>query len=407
MRAMQRYLMFMIMALTFVACRANDATPTRPRTSSSSSVSSTSPGQTDSLFDALIAPFVAEANKRRADAAKNDPEYAKRIDKDLNLGRINFLLYGYGETHEPPTTEKALIGSHTIISYDTRTRTANLVSLTHDIRAPEIERELVKKGNTKSGAVRIDQAYNVGGFKLMRQTLENATGLSIDFQMTFRDSVMQGVIDNVFQGVEVTVPRAFEVNAFYLDGIKYDAGKFSAGKQKLNGRQVIQFIKTVPVSDGYYGKDLEHNARKHLVFQGLLNAIETNYADKWFWARASAFVASQLATGNIVYDFDPVALMVNNIDNVSPLLTKLTSQENAPNTMPKIKKSVYIVDPAHGDGGVQWITANAATNPITQKDIDAGVYRTIDLEVPLNANPYGDLVTEYWASVRAVVKQIQ
>ena len=406
MRAMQRFLILILAALSFVACRTNDATPTRTISASSPTEAITIP-QSDSLFDALIAPFAAEANKRRTDAVKNDPEYSKRVDKDLNLGRINFLLYGYGETHEPPNTEKALIGSHTIISYDTRTRTADLVSLTHDIRAPEIERELAKQGNAKSGAVRIDQAYNVGGFKLMRQTLEDATGLSIDFEITFRDSVMQGVIDNVFQGVEVDVPRAFEVNAFYLDGVKYDAGKFSAGKQKLNGKQVIQFIKTVPVSDGYYGKDLEHNARKHLIFQGLLNAIDTNYSDKWFWARASAFVASQLATGNIVYDFDPVALMVNNIDNATPLLAKLASQENNPGTMPKIRRTIYIVDPAHGDGGVQWVTSNAAANPITQKDLDAGVYRTIDLEVPLNANPYGDLVTEYWASVRAVVKQIQ
>ena len=95
-------------------------------------------GRDDSLFDALMAPLASEAQRRRVEMARNDPEFIKRIDGALNEGRVNFLLFGYGETHEPPFTENALIGSHTIISYDTRTRTADIVSFTHDIRAPEI-----------------------------------------------------------------------------------------------------------------------------------------------------------------------------------------------------------------------------------------------------------------------------
>jgi hypothetical protein len=73
--------------------------------------------------------------------------------------------------------------------------------------------------------------------------------------------------------------------------------------------------------------------------------------------------------------------------------------------LPKIERSTYIVDPAHGDGGVQWINANAAENPITQKDIDAGMYPTLAMEVPINANPYGDLVSGYWQSVRGLVRE--
>src|SRR5574341_1156220 len=51
----------------------------------------------DSLFETLIKPLANEAQKRREDRAKKEPEYAKRVDKELNEGRINFLLYGYGE----------------------------------------------------------------------------------------------------------------------------------------------------------------------------------------------------------------------------------------------------------------------------------------------------------------------
>ncbi len=61
----------------------------------------------ESLFDSLMRPFMYEAQIRREDRARKEPDYAKRIDKDLNEGRINFVLFGYGETHEPPATERA------------------------------------------------------------------------------------------------------------------------------------------------------------------------------------------------------------------------------------------------------------------------------------------------------------
>ena len=80
-----------------------------PNSQSSISVPDTS----DSLFDTLLTPFVNEAKKRRADLVKSDPDYLKRVDPVLNEGRVNFLLFGYGESHEPPVTEKAIIGDRT------------------------------------------------------------------------------------------------------------------------------------------------------------------------------------------------------------------------------------------------------------------------------------------------------
>ncbi len=355
----------------------------------------------NTVFDALMTPFLNEAKKRRAELAKSDPEFVKRVNMSLNEYRVNFLLFGYGESHEPPATEKAIIGSQTIISYDMRTRRADIISLTHDIRAPEVERELVRQGWKKAPVTRIDQAYNVGGFKLQRRTLEDATGLSIDFQLTFRDAIVAGLVDNVFEGVDVDVPTAFDVHAFYLDGKKYDAGHFRQGLQRFNGRQVVQFIKTVPVAEGAYDKSLEHNQRKALILDALMAAINRKYTDRAFWLRGTGFVGTQLVTGNVAYDFDPVALLINNIGQTTSNLR--ASKSSSGTMLPKIGKSRYIVDAAHGDGGVQWVNANAAINPITKKDIDDGVYVSRDIEVPIYSNPYGDLVTEYWSSVRTLV----
>jgi hypothetical protein len=357
----------------------------------------------DSLFDVLIQPLANEAQRRRAEMARRDPEFLSRMDSALNVGRINFLLYGYGETHEPPFTEKALIGSYTIISYDLRTRQADIISFTHDIRAPEIERELIKRG-VKPAAMRMDNAYPVGGFQLMRQMLEDATGLSIDFQIAFKDTALRRLIDNVFDGVTVDVPMDFDVHPFYLDDVRYAGGHFAQGTQKLDGLQVIQFIKTVPVAEGEYDKAIEHNARKAYVFEGLLKSLDDQYADRGFWLRGAAFVAGEFVNGSLACDFDPIALIVNNIGSATASLTRARSADSSPLHFPKIAQTKYIVDAAQGDGGVQWVNANAAENPITQRDIDAGTYATLAMEVPLSANPYGDLVTGYWGSVRALVR---
>jgi hypothetical protein len=360
----------------------------------------------ESLFDSLMRPFTYEAQIRREDRARKEPDSIRRLDKDLNEGRINFVLFGYGETHEPPATERAFIGSNTILSYDTRTQSADIISFTHDIRAPEIERELKARGQ-KVNAVKIDQAYNVGGFRLMRNVLENATGLSMDFQISFKDVAIKKFVDDVYSGVEVNVADEFKVHPFYLDGKKYPEAKFLKGKQTLNGTQVIQFIKTVPVTEGYYGKSLEHNTRKHVVFQALLAGLSQRTSDKTFWLKGTAFITAERINGEIVYDFDPVSLAVNNIGATAGELKKyLDNKQTGGLQMPQIRKTTYICDPTCGDGGIRWVDGDTG-NPNTIRDMQKGVYPPGGgIEIPFDANADGDLVTEYWTSVRAVIKNI-
>jgi LCP family protein required for cell wall assembly len=355
----------------------------------------------DTIFDSLMRPFFYESLRRRGERAKNDPEFLKRIDLALNEGRVNFMLFGYGETHEPPATERAFIGSNTIISYDVRTRTADIISFTHDIRAPEIELEMRARGH-KVPAIKIDQAYNVGGFRLMRKVLENATGLSMDFQVAFKDVAIKKFVDDVFGGVEIEVPDDFSVQPFYLEGKKYPEAQFRKGKQVLNGTQVIQYIKTVPVTQAYYGKSLEHNSRKHIVFQALLAAVSTRSVDKAFWLKGTAFMTGGMISGEIVYDFDPVPLAVNNIGStVSDLSRFINNRTSGGIEMPKIRKTKYVCDPTCGDGGTRWVDGDIG-NPNTKRDMEKGLYPNgAGIEIPFNANADGDLVTEYWGQCAA------
>jgi hypothetical protein len=72
--------------------------------------------------------------------------------------------------------------------------------------------------------------------------------------------------------------------------------------------------------------------------------------------------------------------------------------------MPGVPRTMYVVDPASGDGSVQWVQANARDNPITNRDIDLHVYNELAMEVPYHGNPYAqDLATGYWSDVRKLI----
>ena len=347
--------------------------------------------------------MLVEAERRRAANARNDPNYWSRLDPHLNATRLNFLLFGYGETHEPPLTERAFIGSLTIFSYDYTTHQIDLVSLTHDIRAPEAERYIRDQGQNQVGPIKIDRTYSIGGFNLMRRTIEDATGLAIDYQLAFKESAIQGATDNVFGGLDVNVPLGFRVNGFYLDGVKYPGGIFQKGLQRLNGIQVIQFIKTVPVEQNY-DPALEHNARKHLVFKAIMDSLKQHSGDVAFMGRAALFFGGSVAQSSIAYDFDLRTLVV---DNLRSLMADFGHRgPAAEQSMPGVDRTMYVVDPASGDGGVQWVQANAHDNAVTRRDLEQHVYGELAMEVPYHGDPYaGDLPSGYWQDVRSLISR--
>lgn len=356
----------------------------------------------DTFFNRLLGPFVDEAQDRRQERSRTDGGYLKRIDPDLAVDRINFLLFGYGETYEPPFRSD-VIGSYTIVSFDTRTGKADLIELTHDIRAPEIERALEGSGH-QVGAVKIDQAYKVGGFDLMRRTVEDATGLPIDFQISFKDVLIRRSVDEVFGQIQIGVPDELNTAPFYLDGRQYPGAHFIRGEQRMNGTEVIQFIKALE-SGGV--QSFQRNARKELVLAALLNALTERCTDRAFWVKVSGFVLREGLGGEVAYDFDPLSLLVRNIGQAAFVPQAQAVDRPCNLGGPRIDRSRYIVDPQSGDGGVRWAQSDATVNPVAQKDIDAGVYGAggLGVAVPLDGNPYGDLVTGYWASVRALVRQ--
>lgn len=365
-------------------------------------------------MDSVLEALRKESLRLRGVVREKDPARTKRINWPLNEGRFNILLIGYGETYEPPVTVRSgvIIASFSLISYNVATGEVIIFSFTHDIRAPEVERAMRLAPRGVGTAKRMGDAYlakinGVSPFDLSREVVEDATGLSVDFVVTFDDSILRDVVDKILGGVTIDVPESFEVQGFWLDGTLYGGGRFARGVQTLNGLRVIQYIKTVPVAVGTYPKELEHNFRKHQVFKAIISGLGNKCGSK-FWIDSGWKLAEMVKDGQVKADFDLLSLLTSNLTSVPGVVQSLFQGECRGVSLPGIKETKYIVDPAHGDGGVQWITANAAFNPFTKKDIDDGVYAGLDMEVPaggeFTANSYGDPVTEYWVPVRELVK---
>jgi cell envelope-related transcriptional attenuator-like protein len=350
----------------------------------------TAPQQTD-----FIAPFSAESTRRRADRAAADPGYAHRIDTALNQNRINFLLFGYGETYEPPYPP-GFKGSVNVFSLDLATLSISTVTLNHDIRAPEVERYR-RLTDHIPGPTRIDQAYPVGGFEVMRLAVEDATALTIDYQVAMSDSVIRDAIDELFGGLSVDVPFDFDAMPIYFNGEQHPTRHFEHGRQMMNGLGALQFIKAL--NAGSYSADEELTVRKQIVVKALLDATKHNAANPVFWASAARFVRSQIDRKQVVFDFDPSDLILRSIGSA------VSSSFKGDLRLPTMGQSVYVVDDRSGDGGVEWVTGS--TNPIVSDDLRNGVYHDVSFSIPKDgANPYApDLVAHYWPSVRALVKQ--
>jgi hypothetical protein len=90
-----------------------------------------------SLFDAFIQPLAQESARRRAQWLAEDADYAHRVDASLNADRLNVALLGYGEEHDQTYDDTGV--SITILSLDLDTWDLASISLSRDIRAPELE----------------------------------------------------------------------------------------------------------------------------------------------------------------------------------------------------------------------------------------------------------------------------
>lgn len=360
-----------------------------------------------SIFLEVVRPLFTEALKRRA----SDPNFTLLADSDLNRTRLNFLLFGFGETYEPPniTHPGVVIGSPTLISLDLPTNRIAIISITHDVRVPEVERALGLVGK-KGAVVRLDRAYldpTVGGFPMLRNVIASATGLWPDYQVAMSDVLIADLVKNVLGNkLEVEVPLTFMAHPVYLGGILQKEKQYTKGFMLMDGSTTIQYIKSVPVYPGAYPPVLEHNVRKAFVFAAIQKSFETNPLQI---LALTNFISAVSDKKKLAFDFDVLSLGVN---NVRPVITgsalTVAGGRKMVLGLPETVLEKYIVDYELDPGhlrAIHWVSRGR--DKFIDADFATGVYQSgSGIEVPFDANPYGDLVNSYWPSLRNSVKQI-
>jgi anionic cell wall polymer biosynthesis LytR-Cps2A-Psr (LCP) family protein len=359
-----------------------------------------------SLFDVFIQPLAQESVHRRAQWIATDPNYAHRIDESLNAHRLNVALLGYGEEHDQTYDDTGV--SITVLSLDLDTWDLASISLSRDIRAPELEDQSAHEPPRWPMTLR--GTYKALGFAGVRTILEDATGLVIDFQVLMKDVLLKDYLETVSGPVDIVVPKAFSTNRYRLGGVEHAVDDISAGRQTLSTDEAMTFV--LGESLDPQGKADERSYRKELLLKTLsCQARERLRArDVGFTLGLARFALDELNREDLQSDFD-LGLLTGSLGNMSQAL--LTSRGQVETSFPQLGNSRELVvhDESFGDGGVRRVHHMASTPDDHGQRDDDSVKTEIAMGslapymlVPISGNPYAaDVVTDYWQSVRALI----
>jgi hypothetical protein len=359
------------------------------------------------LFDEFIAPLQDAARTRRTQLAAQDPLYWRRNDPDLNARRLNVALLGYGEEHDQTYTDMGV--SPTILSLDLDTWDVAAISLSRDIRAPELEDQSAVTPPRWPQTLRA--AYRARGFDGIRPILEDATGLAIDFQILIKDVFLRDYLRNVSGPVELNVPQDFHTNVYRLGGQDHGEDVIPAGRQVLSPDQAMTLVLAEVIDPG--GKLDERSYRKDLLMKTLACEVRQRFSarDAGFAVSLGTFFLGELKDQNVGSDFD-FQLIAGGLAHLAQAF--VVSGGDIDPSFPQLgsARELVIHDPAFGDGGVRRVhymatqpdEFGAADNPLVKAEIQMGSLAPYML-IPIGGNPYAtDLVSDYWGAVRQVVK---
>ncbi len=380
-------------------------------TSSTASIDISVPEQPVNLFQEFIKPFMIEALKRRQERVAKDPEYAKRIDQELNENRINIVLFGYGEEHGDSYEDYG--GTPTVLSYDLKSSQIGVIHFSRDIRVPELERLFP---NDPLENKRVRSIFKKGGFPLLQTVCEDMTGLVADFQIVLKDTVIMDAINQLTDGkLEITVPKDHDTGPYRLDRIQYGDGFINAGTQEMNTPLLMRYILAEDKNPG--GKEDERSYRKNDVLVALNQKIrEKVRKDPLVLKKALDLVRKEIDFKNAQVDFDLNLLNLGGqfFSGFLGALTKAITTQRTDTQLPEMNKQKQHVfhDFVFGDGGVTRVHNIRDNPPAGTRDDSPELLEDIRKNrlpdwvlIPDGGNPYAkDLVNDYWGSVRRLVK---
>lgn len=171
-------------------------------------------------------------------------ETVARVDAEE---RIRFLLLGTDEREDEPSRSDTII----LATYFPNEGKMNMMSIPRDTKIL-IDGEMQK----------INAAHAIGGLDLVRETVEDLTGLSIDHVAKVNFNGFKELIDEV-GGVTVNPKRSFS----------YAGHTFEATEQNLTGEEALIYVRFRKDVDGDFGRI----KRQQEVIQNTISSILSDF----------------------------------------------------------------------------------------------------------------------------------
>lgn len=177
---------------------------------------------------------------------KNNEDLLKAVDTRKS---VVFALYGTDEKTDETGRSDIIM----VVKYDPSQKKFVMASLPRDLRV-----------NVPGyGLDKINHAYAYGGRALSDQTIEELLGIKLDFSVNLDFDTFSKIIDKV-GGVSIVAKKNFYYNEDNSLAIK-------EGKQLLNGRDALFYVRFRKDEDGDYGRI----ARQQEVIRSLMETLST------------------------------------------------------------------------------------------------------------------------------------
>lgn len=342
--------------------------------------------QSGTLFAAFARPFAEHAEVERRQSEKEDSASSRRIDNGLNAQRINFVIYVFGDTYEPSPARSVVTttGSYTIISLDAKSGRYNTITISRDFDSPEVALRKTGDPSTINPSTRIGEAYTVGGFYFSKSVIEDATGLSADFQISIPDRLVAKIVDTL-GGIDIEIPDDISLYEFYVDGREFAARDFPKGRWHLDGLTALGYAKAMP--KGEYTMDTERVLRSQAVMEAAVAQLhqELNSVSAITLAPKLFNLATDNSLTGVQSDFDLKQLLEAGLGHAEQEFIPALFSHGWSLGLPSAGEGLYISAEYQGGGGGVRIPPG-------------------DMLIPIDGDPRGDAVKDYWKSVREFIR---
>ena len=180
--------------------------------------------------------------------------------------RINILLLGHGGAgHDGPELTDTIM----IASIKPSTNEAALVSIPRDLVVWQGDGYGWRKINHINAFGENDEPGS--GPERARQIISESFNIPIQYYIKVNFAGLEQIIDTL-GGLEVEVERSFTDYSYPTDDYHTTTVAFEAGKQKLSGEEVLQFVRSRHGTNGE-ASDFARAARQQLVLQSIKDQV--------------------------------------------------------------------------------------------------------------------------------------